>query len=213
MKLNSRVGMSAGLVVVIVTILWASRGTKSPPDSKKRNAVGESAFSTVPTGRAAEESSLKPCTDGKDSDDKVQVEFDLPTDPQLLLLRKQLLRPWRELHNEADASSQESAMWDMLQMRNRDAANLLAELLFADKETYFHKTTQEGQVLYSRSYLVMTYLHKMLENSPQPLDGIDYDDQDFPVWRDWWRTNQDKLVFRAPGKPVPLPPGLSTKTD
>jgi|GEM_PF-5730099 len=73
--------------------------------------------------------------------------------------------------------------------------------------------TEGGQVLYSRSYLVMTYLYMMLENSPQPVNGLDYDDQDLPVWRDWWRANHHKIVFRQPGRPVPLPPGLSSKKE
>jgi hypothetical protein len=134
--------------------------------------------------------------------------FNLPTDPKLLSLRKLLLQPWREVQTEGDAARQQTAMADLYRLRTPEAANLLAELLFADKATYYDIDYVNGQEEMTVSYSVMIYLYKMLENAPMPVDGQIFGDADLPVWQAWWHANHDKLVFRDPKKPLPVPPGL-----
>jgi hypothetical protein len=122
--------------------------------------------------------------------------FTIPTDPKLARLRSQLMKPWKDVDTESKAFVQQSAMSDLSRMRTREAAFVLAELLFADPKEYYTIEFINGVEAKSVSYSVMIYLEKMLENSPPPLDGHNFADADLPVWQEWWNSNKDKLIFR-----------------
>lgn len=122
--------------------------------------------------------------------------FTIPTDPKLARLRSQLMKPWKDVDTESKAFVQQSAMSDLSRMRTREAAFVLAELLFADPKEYYTFEYINGVKAKSVSYSVMIYLEKMLENSPPPLDGHNFADADLPVWQEWWNSNKDKLIFR-----------------
>lgn len=168
------------------------------PESSRPAALKES----LPT--------LKP-TVQTDAPRAPEVVFVVPTDPKIQELRLSVLKPIREIKNWSDVMAQGDAMAELEKLRTPEAADVLAELLFADKASFYKVERINGKRQSSFSYQVMTYLYKMLRNSPEPLNGELYGDEDIPNWRTWWTLNHDKLSIRDLKEPVPLPSGMRSR--
>jgi hypothetical protein len=136
-----------------------------------------------------------------------KMVFLSPKTPRVLELRNQIMIPVQKMQ-EADMVVMGDAMSELAKMRSQEATNVLAELLFADKQTYFKSYYIKGLWHSSFSYQVMGYLYRLLESTPEPLNGAIYQDEDLVVFQDWWLKNKDHLVFRDPNKPVPMPRGM-----
>jgi hypothetical protein len=134
--------------------------------------------------------------------------FAPPVTPRIQELRKDVVRPVREMKDDADMVRMGDAMGELSRMRNIEATNVLAELLFANKQEYFSIRYINGVRHSSFSYQVMLELYCTLEGTPEPLDGAVHHDADLPIFQDWWLKNKDHLVFRDPKKPVPMPWGM-----
>lgn len=187
--------IAIGMLMSIAIVLgWLGYRGQKGDDSELGSRMINARDSLTSNGTPVENSSELMSTD-----DQVQfpsVNFKLPADPFLADLRRKVIVPWREVKSHSDAFRQQTAISDLSKMRNKEAANILAELLFSDRNAFYRVVNEGGSKSYSVSYTVMIYMEKMLESTPDPVDGRNFGEADIQVWRKWWSDNHDNLTFK-----------------
>jgi hypothetical protein len=194
---------------VFSIFVWHS-GKKSGDPNQASALPGMDKASSRPAALAEAPPTLK-STVQTDPPKAPEVVFVVPADPKLQELRLSVLKPVREIKDWSDVMAQGDAMAELEKLRKPEAAAVLAELLFAEKASFYKIERINGKRQSSFSYQVMTYLYKMLRNSPEPLNGELYGDDDIPIWRTWWALNHNKLSIRNIQDPVPLPSGMRSR--
>jgi hypothetical protein len=139
---------------------------------------------------------------------KVPPVFVPATTPRIIELRRDVLLPVREIKQWSDVMRQGDAMSELSKLHTAEAAGVLAELIFSNRPEYFKVEWINGKKQSSMSFMAMHYLYRMIENTPQPVDGAVYGVADLSNWQDWWKQNHDHLMFRDPKKPIRLPPAM-----
>lgn len=199
------------LAAVFSVFVWYSgREGKAHQATAPKQTTQLNPASSRPAALAESPPTLK-STVQNDASKAPEFVFVVPADPKLQKLRLSLLKPVREIKDWSDVMAQGDAMAELEKLRTPEAAAVLAELLFADKVSFYKIERINGKRQSSFSYQVMRYLYKMLRNSPEPLNGELYGDDDIPIWRTWWTLNHHKLSIRDSKEPVPLPSGMRSR--
>jgi hypothetical protein len=78
---------------------------------------------------------------------------------------------------------------------NMDAAAVLAEILDQRPvEDYFFE--KDDGMQRSAHFMILTYLYKALEGTPEPINKANYTMEDIPNWQAWWKEGKGQLRLR-----------------